>query len=290
MGDHGIRLAKEHTFPGMSEIDPQPSPAMAGGLFSIHREYFFHIGAFDEGMYHWGGENIEIGFRAWQCGGSIELIKCSRVGHLWGGMGKTCGWPGGSPGTKNKWRAIEVWMDPVHQDIMREHLPYPSGGTGDLSNLIAIRDNLKCKGFDYFLEKAYPECWMRVVEKAKYQGALQNVATDQCINPWPKPVMRSCQLKRGRSGNQYVYLTPNSEILAPHGADLDSCIEAPFDKHGTLSIFGCHGQKGNQEWVYEGSILKHASFCLEADSEGNLFIETCHGGRSQDWVWNPGPK
>ena len=38
----------------------------AGGLFSVNREYFFEIGAFDEQMAHWGGENIEIGFRAWQ--------------------------------------------------------------------------------------------------------------------------------------------------------------------------------------------------------------------------------
>ena len=41
---------------------------MAGGLFSVHREYFFEVGAFDTQMEHWGGENIEIGFRVWQCG------------------------------------------------------------------------------------------------------------------------------------------------------------------------------------------------------------------------------
>ena len=39
---------------------PVRTPTMAGGLFSIDREYFHHIGAYDEGMQIWGGENLEV--------------------------------------------------------------------------------------------------------------------------------------------------------------------------------------------------------------------------------------
>lgn len=36
---------------------------MAGGLFSISRGYFYEIGAYDEQMKIWGGENLEMSFR-----------------------------------------------------------------------------------------------------------------------------------------------------------------------------------------------------------------------------------
>jgi hypothetical protein len=186
--DHGISLQEIHKFPGMRPIDAQPSPAMAGGLFSIDRkvraivfasgcfllykitffvwtQFFFEIGAFDLEMEHWGGENIEIrfncfdkhnsfnldeqlmcvnsSFRIWQCGGTLEMMPCSRVSHVFGGMGGGCPWPGKSPNSKNKWRAIKVvacvsvrsflhkltslcalkvWMD-EYADIMRPYLP-----------------------------------------------------------------------------------------------------------------------------------------------------------------------
>lgn len=32
---------------------PFPTPAMAGGLFSIDREYFFSIGSYDDQMKIW---------------------------------------------------------------------------------------------------------------------------------------------------------------------------------------------------------------------------------------------
>ena len=50
-------------------IEPFPTPIMAGGLFSIDRQYFFQIGAYDDHMSIWGGENLEMSLRVWQCGG-----------------------------------------------------------------------------------------------------------------------------------------------------------------------------------------------------------------------------
>lgn len=65
-----------------TEICPVHSPAMAGGILALSREYFWEIGAYDEQMFGWGGENLEMSFRVWMCGGTLEVIPCSRVGHI----------------------------------------------------------------------------------------------------------------------------------------------------------------------------------------------------------------
>ena len=47
---------------------------MAGGLFAADRKYFFEIGAYDDGMDVWGGENLEISFRVSLDIGMLEVL------------------------------------------------------------------------------------------------------------------------------------------------------------------------------------------------------------------------
>ena len=53
---------------------------MAGGLFSITKEFFYELGTYDPGLQIWGGENIELSFKVSQwasmkimCSGEIDL-------------------------------------------------------------------------------------------------------------------------------------------------------------------------------------------------------------------------
>ena len=79
--------------------EPYETPFGPGSLFAIRRDEFWRLGGYDEGLYVWGGENTEMAFKMWMCGGRMLMVPCSRVGHMYrihkekDGRGALTRWP-----------------------------------------------------------------------------------------------------------------------------------------------------------------------------------------------------
>lgn len=136
---------------------------MAGGLFAIHRDWFEKLGKYDDQLEIWGGEQYELSFKIWQCGGKMVDAPCSRIGHVYR---KFAPFPNPGKGDfvgRNYKRVAEVWMDEYKEFIYNRRPRYRSIDAGDLSKQKKLREDLKCKSFRWFmtnvaddLEKYYP--------------------------------------------------------------------------------------------------------------------------------------
>ena len=60
-----------------------PSSVLCGGLFAVERSWFLHLGGYDPELQIYGGEEMELGFSAWQCGGSVVHEPCLGLWMLW---------------------------------------------------------------------------------------------------------------------------------------------------------------------------------------------------------------
>ncbi|KAM6420963.1 LOW QUALITY PROTEIN: putative polypeptide N-acetylgalactosaminyltransferase 8 [Pluvialis apricaria] len=62
------------------EIAPVRSPSMMG-ILAADRRFLDEIGVLDSGMHIYGGEDVELGLRAGQCGGKREVLTHS-IAHF----------------------------------------------------------------------------------------------------------------------------------------------------------------------------------------------------------------
>ncbi|XP_026986983.1 polypeptide N-acetylgalactosaminyltransferase 13 isoform X4 [Sagmatias obliquidens] len=232
---------------------PVRTPTMAGGLFSIDRNYFEEIGTYDAGMDIWGGENLEMSFRIWQCGGSLEIVTCSHVGHVFR-KATPYTFPGGTGHVinKNNRRLAEVWMDEFKDFFYIISPGVVKVDYGDVSVRKTLRENLKCKPFSWYLENIYPDSQIP---------------------------------RRYYSLGEVFSYTADKEIRTD-----DLCLDVSR-LNGPVIMLKCHHMRGNQLWEYDAErlTLRHVNSnqCLDEPSEEDKMVPTmqdCSGSRSQQWL------
>lgn len=250
------------------------TPMIAGGLFVINKKYFEKLGKYDMKMDVWGGENLEISFRVWQCGGSLEIIPCSRVGHVFRKRHPYT-FPGGSGNVfaRNTRRAAEVWMDEYKQYYyaavpLAKNVPF-----GNIEDRLALRDKLHCKPFKWYLENVYPE--LQVPETQNVGTLRQN---HFCLDTLGHLIdgivgLYTCH---NTGGNQDWTITKRGQIKHH-----DMCLTlVNFIRSSHVVLKFCDDSE-NQMWkLREGGFIQHAKMNICLDSlyvhERGITAERCN--------------
>lgn len=210
------------------ESEDEYIPILSGGLLGMSRQWWNETGGYDEVMRGWGGENLDQSLRSWLCGGEIMVAKDAFVAHMWRKPEDPrtrvkYDVPPGSP-EKNRMRAAVTWFGEFGEKL--EQFPslqakrLDSSGLpwyGDTSNIVEVKDRLKCKSFAWFMHR-----FKHVYEDGglipKETFSIRVADSDQCLT-YEGPAGTS---PNGRGTASLRPCDANDDRQRWHGANRDT--------------------------------------------------------------------
>ncbi|ELU15388.1 hypothetical protein CAPTEDRAFT_224548 [Capitella teleta] len=165
----------------------QRTPTLVGCAVMVGREHFFAIGGFDDGMNIWGGENIELAFRNWLCGGEVLNHPCSRVAHTFKPFSYKFDGDREKIVQKNQMRIAELWMDDWKTFFLAatyswptKHIPFTEEDRKSLEPRMNMKHKLGCKPFKWYMDNIVPEM-PTPPKQAHFYGEVANIKSEACF-------------------------------------------------------------------------------------------------------------
>ncbi|XP_047387850.1 polypeptide N-acetylgalactosaminyltransferase 15 isoform X2 [Sciurus carolinensis] len=274
-----------------SPISPIRSPVVPGEVVAVDRHYFQNTGAYDPLMSLRGGENLEMSFKAWLCGGSIEILPCSRVGHVYRNQDihssldqEAILW--------NKVRLAEIWLGTFKETFYRnspEAFVLSKAEKPDGTERMQLQRRLGCRTFHWFLANIYPELYPSE-RRPKFSGKLHNTGFGFCADCQAEGDILGCPMRLAPcsdSQQQQLEHTSRKEIRlgSPQHLCFDVRREQVILQNCTEDGHAIH----QQHWDFqENGMIVHilSGKCMEAvvqQDNKDLYLRQCDGKVSQLW-------
>jgi polypeptide N-acetylgalactosaminyltransferase len=209
-------------------------------------------------------------------------VPCSRVIHL----SKTFSAHrnvdyAGDYFSYNLKRVVEVWFDDYKKYFYEtDHARYDKIDAGDLTEELKIKEKLKCKNFQYYLDEVAPEILdlYPIVPFYYATGNIQSIENQKClkINGFQTtPFLINCT-----EGSNFTLTKEQSVRFNDNNSQ---CLDG-----GAFVFSNCHHMKGTQHWIYNvtSQQIKNppSGKCL-MEKEDKVVLESCNESLGQKWKW-----
>uniref|UniRef100_A0A8C6YQ08 Polypeptide N-acetylgalactosaminyltransferase n=1 Tax=Nothoprocta perdicaria TaxID=30464 RepID=A0A8C6YQ08_NOTPE len=270
-----------------SPISPIRSPVVAGAVVAVDRHYFQNTGAYDSDMTLWGAENLELSIRTWLCGGSVEIIPCSRVGHVYQNhFPRALSYEEAL--VRNKIRIAETWLGSFKENFYNHNTVaflISKAEKPDCSERLQLQKRLGCRNFHWFISNVYPEL-SQPEDMLKFSGKVRE-NTFVC-RPCQKHSPPGCPSNCSNNSSLLQLFEYNSMKEIRLGSAPLFCFGV---SQGRVIPQNCTEEPGSsqQRWdVQQNGMIVHvlSGKCIEAatsEDGKDLVLGACNKSSHQLW-------